>query len=60
MTARMRYAYICINYNNTRFTVDAVESLLAATTPPTRIIVVDNASRPEERAALGRHVRASR
>ena len=52
MTARMRYAYICINYNNTRFTVDAVESLLAATTPPTRIIVVDNASRPEERAAL--------
>lgn len=48
----MRYAYVCTNYNNTRFTIDAVESLLSASTPPARIVVVDNASRPEERAAL--------
>lgn len=48
----MHYAYVCTNYNNTRFTIDAVESLLKASMPPARIVVVDNASRAEERAAL--------
>jgi GT2 family glycosyltransferase len=48
----MSFAYICTNYNNTHFTRTAVESLLDADAPPEQIVVVDNASRPEEVAAL--------
>lgn len=48
----MRYSYVCTNYNNSRFTVEAVESLVATPLPPARIIVVDNASKPEERSIL--------
>jgi GT2 family glycosyltransferase len=48
----MNFAYICTNYNNTHFTRAAVGSLMNADNPPAQIVVVDNASRPEEIAAL--------
>jgi GT2 family glycosyltransferase len=44
----MDIAYICTNYNNSAFTVTAVNSLLSAKGHNVRIFVVDNASRPEE------------
>jgi GT2 family glycosyltransferase len=50
----VRYSYVCTNYNNSRFTVDAVTSLMQTTPAPARIVVVDNASQPADRAELQR------
>ena len=49
---RLGYAYVCTNYNNAHFTRDAVASLNAGNVPPALIVVVDNASRREDRALL--------
>lgn len=48
----MRYGYICTNYNNSDFTVTAVETLMANVAIPEIIVVVDNASVSEEVAKL--------
>jgi GT2 family glycosyltransferase len=48
----MKYAYVCTNYNNSHFTVQAVRSLNAGRTPPTLIVVVDNQSSEADRAIL--------
>lgn len=40
----MRYGYVCTNYNNSHFTVTAVETLMANAAPPAVIVVVDNDS----------------
>lgn len=50
----MNIAYICTNYNNSAFTVAAVESLRKAQRHRVRVVVVDNASRPEEVEILRR------
>lgn len=44
----MNFTYLCTNYNNSDFTAAAVESLMACDVLPSRIVVVDNASRAEE------------
>jgi len=44
----MHIAYVCTNYNNSAFTVAAVASLLGNKGHDIRVVVVDNASRPEE------------
>lgn len=44
----MKIAYVCTNYNNSRFTVAAANSLLRNALHDIRIYVVDNASRPDE------------
>jgi GT2 family glycosyltransferase len=44
----MDIAYICTNFNNSAFTVSAVKSLRRTQGHRVRIMVVDNASRPEE------------
>ncbi len=44
----MDIAYVCTNYNNSDFTVAAVNSLLSSEGHGIAIFVVDNASRPEE------------
>jgi len=44
----MKIAYVCTNYNNSRFTVAAAKSLLRNAPHDIRIYVVDNASRPDE------------
>jgi Glycosyl transferase family 2 len=48
----MKFAYICTNYNNTHFSRAAVESLMNTDSLPAQIVIVDNASRPDEVAAL--------
>lgn len=48
----MKIAYVCTNYNNSSFTVDAVESLLRNANHDIEIFVVDNASREQEVAKL--------
>lgn len=50
----MKYAFVCTNYNNSHFTEGAVETLLANSIRPQRIIVVDNASGLDEQKALHR------
>jgi GT2 family glycosyltransferase len=50
----MDIAYICTNYNNSAFTVAAVKSLRQAHGHRVRVVVVDNASRPEEVDTLRR------
>jgi GT2 family glycosyltransferase len=44
----MKIAYVCTSYNNSAFTVTAVETLLKNQGHDIRIYVVDNASREEE------------
>ena len=44
----MKIAYVCTNYNNSAFTLAAVESLMKNAGHDIRIYVVDNASRQEE------------
>lgn len=48
----MKLAYVCTNYNNSAFTIDAVTSLMRNTNHDIEVIVVDNASRDEEVAKL--------
>lgn len=48
----MKFHYVCTNYNNSHFTVRAVETLNGGAMPPDRIIVVDNASQSGELAQL--------
>lgn len=50
----MKLAYVCTNYNNSHFTVDAVRSLVASTGDrhEVRVVVVDNMSTQEQRATL--------
>lgn len=42
----MEIGYVCTNYNNTKFTREAVRSLLTNTGHTVRIVVVDNQSDP--------------
>lgn len=44
----MDIAYVCTNYNNSALTVAAVASLVKNKGHHVRVVVVDNASRPEE------------
>lgn len=46
--SKMDIAYVCTNYNNSAFTVAAVDSLLKNQGYRVQIFVVDNASRREE------------
>ncbi|NJK42250.1 MAG: glycosyltransferase family 2 protein [Aquincola sp.] len=48
----MKLAYICTNYNNSHYTVAAIESLAANSGHELLAIVVDNASSEAERAVL--------
>lgn len=48
----MKFAYVCTNYNNTHFSVEAVRSLNAGHIAPALIVVVDNLSSQEEREQL--------
>jgi len=50
----MDIAYICTNFNNSALTVSAVKSLRRAQGHRVSIVVVDNASRPEEVEILRR------
>lgn len=59
----MKLAYACTNYNNSAFTLAAVESLLKGTGHDYEVVIVDNASAPAEvqklkpLTTLGSHVR---
>ncbi|QDZ06943.1 glycosyltransferase family 2 protein [Sphingomonas panacisoli] len=44
----MKYAYVCTNYNNAHFTIDAVRTISAASFPPALIVVVDNQSAADD------------
>lgn len=46
----MRLAYVCTNFNNSHFTVDAVRSLVvsAGSAHELRVVVIDNQSAPEQ------------
>jgi len=49
----MKVGYVCTNYNNSRFTREAVESLLAAQgAARVRVVIVDNRSSDDDVAAL--------
>ncbi|WP_090143108.1 glycosyltransferase family 2 protein [Limnohabitans sp. DM1] len=50
----MKLGYVCTNFNNSHFTVDAVRSLAASSDDchELRVVVVDNLSTPEHRATL--------
>jgi GT2 family glycosyltransferase len=50
----MKLGYVCTNFNNSHFTVDAVRSLAASSADrhELRVVVVDNLSSPEHRATL--------
>lgn len=48
----MKIGYVCTNFNNSAFTIAAVDSLLRNAGHDLRIVVVDNASREEEVAKL--------
>jgi len=52
----MQIGYICTNYNNSHFTVNAVRSLVAsaAGNHELRIVIVDNLSSPEHRHTLAK------
>lgn len=52
----MKYVFICTNYNNSHYTEGAVDTLLAGDNPPALIVVVDNASEPDQQDALRRSV----
>ncbi|RZK43795.1 MAG: glycosyltransferase family 2 protein [Pedobacter sp.] len=49
----MKIAFICVNYNNSKITLAYIESVLGLSTKEEiHIVVVDNASRPEELSIL--------
>jgi hypothetical protein len=50
----MKFAYICTNYNNSHFTIDAVESLrkTCQAKGSATIVVVDNNSTPDQKTLL--------
>jgi GT2 family glycosyltransferase len=48
----MRLAYVCTNYNNSSLTLRAVDSLMANVGHDIAVVVVDNASSPDEVATL--------
>ena len=48
----MVLAYVCTNYNNSSFTLSAVDTLLKNAGHDIEVVVVDNASQPEEVARL--------
>lgn len=48
----MKIAYVCTNYNNSAFTVQAVDSLMRNAGHEIEVVIVDNASRPDEVAKL--------
>lgn len=54
----MRYGYVCTNYNNSDFTLTAVETLMTNPVPPEVIAIVDNRSEAGEVAKL--HALAAR
>ncbi len=54
----MKIAYVCTNYNNSSFTVTAIETLLTNKNHDIRIYVVDNGSRDEEVDILRRLARS--
>lgn len=43
----MKIAYVCTNYNNTKFTREAVRSLLSNKNHALQIVIVDNKSNPQ-------------
>jgi GT2 family glycosyltransferase len=48
----MKIGYVCTNYNNSSFTLAAIESLERNFGHEFEVCVVDNASRPDQRAEL--------
>jgi len=48
----MKLAYVCTNYNNSAFTLSAVDSLMCNTRHEIEVFVVDNASSEGERLKL--------
>lgn len=48
----MKIAYVCTNYNNSSFTLAAVDSLMKNAGHDIAVVVVDNASQPQEVAKL--------
>ena len=50
----MKLAYVCTNYNNSSFTLAAVDGLMANDGHDIAVVVVANASRPDEVAPLRR------
>jgi GT2 family glycosyltransferase len=48
----MKIGYVCTNYNNSSYTIKAVETLLFNTNHTYEVVVVDNHSRMEEQALL--------
>jgi GT2 family glycosyltransferase len=50
----MKLGFICTNFNNSKFTLDAVRSLIASAGDlhQLRVVVVDNLSSPEQRKIL--------
>lgn len=48
----MKLTYVCTNYNNSDFTIGAVESLMKCSGHELRVFIVDNASRKEDLAVL--------
>lgn len=48
----MKIAYVCTNYNNSSFTIGAVNSLMSNAGHDIAVFVVDNASSPDEVALL--------
>lgn len=48
----MKLGYVCTNYNNSHFSVSAARSLAANVGHEVYIVVVDNASKPDEKQIL--------
>jgi GT2 family glycosyltransferase len=48
----MKIAYVCTNFNNSSFTLAAVDSLMKNVGHDIEVVVVDNASKPDEVAKL--------
>jgi GT2 family glycosyltransferase len=48
----MKLGYVCINFNNTAVTIEAIESLVRNTGHDLYTVVVDNASQQDEQVAL--------
>jgi GT2 family glycosyltransferase len=55
----MKYAYVCTNYNNAHFTIDAVRTICAGSRPPELIVVVDNHSNENDVSKLRELARAN-
>lgn len=52
----MKIGYVCTNYNNSRYTLEAAKSLLANAGHDIRVVVVDNQSRPDGVEFLRQHM----